>query len=159
MHGYDLLAEYQRQEVADWASISKAQLYYALKKLDGLGLLRGILHDGVARDRTVYRPTSTGLRALAGGLTDSAWANGRVAQPFLTWFGLSIHAPPEARSAILRARLRFLEQEITKEQQSLAYIATLKDARAVKGADIVRLTIEQLRVERTWVSGLIEAGG
>jgi hypothetical protein len=52
-----------------------------------------------------------------------------------------------------------LDQEITKEQRSLAYIATLKDARAVKGADIVRLTIEQLQVERTWVSGLIEAAG
>ena len=35
MHGYDLLAEYSRQEVADWASISKAQLYYALKNSMG----------------------------------------------------------------------------------------------------------------------------
>ncbi len=27
MHGYDLLAAYQRQEVEDWASVSKAQVY------------------------------------------------------------------------------------------------------------------------------------
>ena len=33
MHGYDLLAEYERQEVVDWASVSKAQLYYARAKL------------------------------------------------------------------------------------------------------------------------------
>jgi hypothetical protein len=41
------------------------------------------------------------------------------------------------------------QEMVPCEQRSLAYIATLKDARAVKGADIVRLTIEQLRVERT----------
>ena len=81
-----------------------------------------------------------------------AWANGRVAQPFLTWFGLSIHAPPRAKIKILRERLRFLDEEIAKEQRSLSYITTLTDARAITGAEIVRLTIQQLELERKWVS-------
>jgi DNA-binding PadR family transcriptional regulator len=155
MHGYDLLAEYTRQEVVDWASISKAQLYYALKKLDGLGYLKGTL-VGTSRDRTVYKPTAAGVRALSAGLSDMSWATGRIAQPFLTWFGLSIHAPLDSRTDILRARLRFLDQEIAKEQRSLTYIATLRDERAIKGAHIVRLTIEQLQLERDWVSELLE---
>ena len=36
MHGYELLGEYDRQEVVDWASVSKAQVYYALQKLAAL---------------------------------------------------------------------------------------------------------------------------
>jgi DNA-binding PadR family transcriptional regulator len=159
MHGYDLLAEYRRQEVADWASISKAQLYYALGKLEGLGLLRGEIQEGAARGRTVYRPTPAGLEALGGALADLGWAEGRVAQPFLTWFGLSIHASEAARATLLDARLAFLDREIAREEESLAYIATLDDPRAAKGADIVRLTVCQLRVERDWVAELLARTG
>jgi DNA-binding PadR family transcriptional regulator len=155
MHGYDLLAEYQRQEVADWASISKAQLYYALKKLNALKLLHGNIEDGAARDRTIYRSTEAGLAALAVGLADPNWAQCRVAQPFTTWFGLSIHAAPEVQKTVLHARLRFLVDEIAKEERSLVFIATLKDERAVKGASIVRLTIDQLQVELEWVKSLL----
>jgi len=159
MHGYDLLAEYARQEVADWASISKAQLYYALNKLAGLGLLCGTADQAEGRERTVFRPTTTGRSALEQALADPGWAAGRVAQPFMTWFGLSIHAAPDAQLALLQLRLRFLDREIAKEQASLVYIETLDDARAVKGADIVRLTISQLKVERDWVADLLTRPG
>jgi len=155
MHGYDLLSMYQRQEVADWASISKAQLYYALRKLDKLRFLEGTLEGGTARDRMVYKLTDAGLRALSVGLADPSWAEGRVAQPFTTWLGLSIHADPEVQKEVLKARERFLVDEIAKEEQSLIYIGTLKDERALKGANIVRLTISQLKVELEWVKGLL----
>ncbi|MET3119858.1 DNA-binding PadR family transcriptional regulator [Undibacterium sp. GrIS 1.8] len=155
MHGYDLLAEYQRQEVADWASISKAQLYYALKKLDAMKLLGGNTEDGAARDRTIYRPTADGLAALSAGLAATTWASSRVAQPFTTWFGLSVHASPEAQQEILRARLSFLVEEIAKEKRSLEFITTLSAPRALKGASIVQLTINQLQVELEWVKTLM----
>ena len=156
MHGYDLLAEYQRQEVADWASISKAQLYYALKKLNAMKLLIGNTEDGTARDRTIYRPTSDGLAALSAGLAATTWARSRVAQPFTTWFGLSVHATPEAQQKILKARLDFLVEEIAKENRSLEFIATLTGPRAIKGLSIVQLTINQLQVELEWVKRLME---
>lgn len=155
MHGYDLLSMYQRQEVADWASISKAQLYYALRKLDNLKFLEGNLQGGTARDRMVYKLTEAGLRALSSGLADPSWAQGRVAQPFTTWFGLSIHADLEVQKEMLYAREHFLVDEIAKEEQSLTYIGTLKDERAIKGANIVRLTISQLKVELEWARGLL----
>lgn len=157
MHGYDLLSEYQRQEVADWASISKAQLYYALKKLNGLGLLSELTESGGSRgDRVIYSVTATGRKALATGLTDRSWASGRIAQPFLTWFGLSIHASDKAQRKVLHQRMLFLDKEIAKEKGSLAYIETLTDARAMKGADIVRLTVQQLEIERAWLRELID---
>ena len=155
MHGYDLLAEYQRQEVADWASVSKAQLYYALNKLSDLMLLNGRAESGLGRERTVYAVTGSGLQALAQALGDPAWARGRVAQPFATWLGLSIHAQPDAPRTLLEARLEWLEAELDKERESLTYIKTLSSERAKRGADIVRLVIRQLEVEREWVAELL----
>ena len=155
MHGYDLMAEYRRQEVADWASVSKAQLYYALKKLAELDLIEGRTESAQARERTVYSVTITGRDALAHGLADTAWARGRVAQPFTTWLGLSIHAAPDVFQQLLEARRDWLNDEIAKERESLAYILTLSSARADRGADIVRLVIRQLEAERTWVKELL----
>jgi DNA-binding PadR family transcriptional regulator len=155
MHGYELLSEYQRQEVVDWASISKAQLYYALNKLSTLGLLRGSVEEGGPRERTVYRPTTLGRAALTKGLKKDAWAKSRVAQPFTTWLGLSIHASPDCERKLLRARLGFLEKEIEKEKHSAEYLSTQTDPRALRGADIVRLTLRQLQVEREWIVELL----
>ena len=53
MHGYDLISEYERQEVVDWASVSKAQVYYALQKLERLGLIEASADAVGARERTV----------------------------------------------------------------------------------------------------------
>jgi DNA-binding PadR family transcriptional regulator len=157
MHGYDLMAEYQRQEVADWASVSKAQLYYALNKLAELDLIQGHTESAQARERTVYAVTETGQKALVGGLADPAWARGRTAQPFTTWLGLSIHAAPDTFRNLLEARADWLAAEITKEQESLAFIETLSSARADRGADIVRLVIRQLEVEKDWVTDLMKS--
>lgn len=155
MHGYDLLSEYRRQEVEDWASISKAQLYYALKKLAGFALLEAEADDGAARDRAVYHVTDAGIHALRAGLGADAWSRSRQAQPFTTWFGLSVHADPADRQRLLNGRLVFLTEEIAKERQSLAFIETLEDERARAGAEIVRLILRQLEVEREWVHGLL----
>lgn len=157
MHGYDLLAEYQRQEVVDWASISKAQLYYALQKLAQRGLLEPVASDSGMRQRTVFMPTKAGRAALELGLADAAWASGRVPQPFTTWVGLSIHAKPSAVKKMLRARVEYLDREIDKEQSSLAYIQTLSAARARKGQRIVELVLIQLRVEKDWVLSMLDA--
>lgn len=156
MHGYDLLAEYKRQEVADWASVSKAQLYYALGKLADLSLIVGKGEAGVSRERTVFAPTEDGLRQLAEALADPAWAKARIAQPFATWMGLSMHAAPGTEQGLLRARLRFIEDEIAKEQESLKFIETLPGPRAQRGAHIVRLVIRQFEVEREWINDLLD---
>ena len=33
MHGYDISAELDRRLIRDWASVSRAQVYYSLEKL------------------------------------------------------------------------------------------------------------------------------
>lgn len=157
MHGYELLGEYERQEVADWASVSKAQVYYALQKLAELKLIapreRPIDDD---RERTVYRPTPEGRQALREGLAGAAWARSRVAQPFATWLGLSIHLPPEDVARMIAARRVFLVAEIERERASLGYIATLPSTRARAGEQVVRLVIAQLEAELAWLSTIAQ---
>jgi DNA-binding PadR family transcriptional regulator len=154
MHGYDLLAEYRRQEVVDWASVSKAQVYYALRKLDDSGLIAGKVEENGARDRVVYAPTDAGSAALKHALATGPWASMRVAQPFATWFGLSIHLDQAMLTQQITTRRTFLLAEIARETQSLAFIATLNSARARKGEAIVRLVIAQLQAERAWLDTL-----
>lgn len=159
MHGYELLGEYERQEVADWASVSRAQVYYAIQKLSTLKLIEP-KEDQTAdgpRDRTVYAPTSEGLRELSSSLTSVEWARTRIAQPFATWLGLSIHLSTTAVTRVMKARRVFLEEELSRERASLGFIRSLSSARAKAGERIVELVIRQLEAELEWIANFLKA--
>ena len=158
MHGYELLAEYERQEVTDWASVSKAQVYYAIQKLARLALIAETSPQNgeTGHERTVYRPTERGRKSLRSSLAREEWARARTPQPFSTWLGLSIHADVVDVRRVLNARKDFLAEELARETSSLAFIRTLTTPRANVGDAIVRLVIEQLRVELDWVEGLLK---
>jgi DNA-binding PadR family transcriptional regulator len=157
MHGYELLGEYDRQEVVDWASVSKAQVYYAIQKLARLKMIspKSQSKTETARDRTVYAPTDRGRSELVKSLTGSAWAHARVPQPFSTWLGLSIHLTRKEVDRLLLARQIFLRDELEREVASLAFIRTLDTPRAKAGDSIVRLVIRQIEVELEWVGDLL----
>ena len=154
MHGYDLISEYERQEVVDWASVSKAQVYYALQKLERLGLIEAAPDAEGARERTVYAPTAQGRAALADDLGHGDWAKGRTANPFATWLGLSIHAGADVLIPMIAARRQFLHDELTREQASLTYLMILTTARAMAGRRIVDLVIRTLEAELVWLDTL-----
>lgn len=153
MNGYELIGEYERQEVADWASVSKAQVYYAIQKLEGLALIAPTLQESStgSRERTIYLPTKTGSIELVKSLVNKEWAKARVAQPFSTWLGLSIHISAAEKRKVLRAREQFLQGEIAREKASLTYIETLDSPRAKVGYEIVKLVIRQFEAELEWI--------
>jgi DNA-binding PadR family transcriptional regulator len=159
MHGYELLGEYERQEVVDWASVSKAQVYYAIKKLAGLRLIKPVAGQpgGSDHDRTVYAPTAAGLTQLTASLESEDWARSRVAQPFATWLGLSIHVPARAFSRMIGNRRSFLEAELARERASLAFIKSLETPRARAGEKIVALVIRQIEAELAWIVEMMSA--
>ncbi len=158
MHGYELVGEYERQEVADWASVSKAQVYYAIQKLAELRLIQPQRSNSSDRDRTVFAPTAIGRKELAKGLASPEWAQSRIAQPFTTWLGLSIHLRDIEFGIVLDARKEFLEAELIKEIESLKFIQTLNSDRAKVGARIVDLVISQIKTELIWLAGLRNKG-
>jgi DNA-binding PadR family transcriptional regulator len=159
MNGYELIGEYERQEVADWASVSKAQVYYAIQKLESLSLVASSLQKPSAgsRDRTIYGPTKQGGTELSKALVNENWAKVRVAQPFSTWLGLSIHVSATEKRKVLQAREDFIKGEIDRERASLIFIKTLNSARAKVGYEIVGLVIRQFEVELEWIGELLGA--
>lgn len=154
MHGYDLISEYERQEVVDWASVSKAQVYYALQKLERLGLIETAPDAEGVRERTVFAPTEQGRIALAGDLGHTDWAKGRTANPFATWLGLSIHAGRDVIAPMIAARRQFLLEELAREKASLNFLMTLDSERARAGRLIVDLVIRTLEAEMNWLESL-----
>src|SRR3954464_3609028 len=86
MHGYELWAELERRQVAKWASITKTQVYYSLRKLEAAEHIE-TGDDDEARlgpERRVYRPTDGGRRLLSDQLAHAKWASQRPPDPFLT---------------------------------------------------------------------------
>jgi DNA-binding PadR family transcriptional regulator len=154
MHGYELIREYERQEVRDWASVSRPHVYYALKKLASTGHIVGSETRDGARRRSVYKVTSTGSAALADALADPAWAMSQVPSPFTTWLGLSIHARPADARSVVEVRRAFLADQIRKERKTLAAVAADDGARTGIAAVMVGLAISQFETELDWLKRL-----
>lgn len=160
MHGYDLVQQYERQEVRDWASVSKAQVYYALKKLEEGGLLSADdPEDNVdMRGKTVYRVTHEGKAALENELSESHWIEQRRPQPFTTWMGLSIHSLEDMRRNMIDRRRAFLESELHREQASYHLVAQMTTERSKAGLKIIALTIALIETEINWINSMHSEG-
>jgi DNA-binding PadR family transcriptional regulator len=156
MHGYELVKEYERQEVADWAMVSRAHVYYALQKLADCGHIEALESAGArdGRGKAVYRVTQAGKHALSAALGSEEWAQDRTPTAFNTWSGLAIHAREADRRRVLAARRVYLERQIAKEQRSAVDIAVDHGRRASIAAVMVGLCIEQFETELRWLAAL-----
>lgn len=159
MHGYELVKEYERQEVADWASVSRPHVYYALQKLADRGLISAVTMSSGPdpRGKAVYRLTAEGGRALSAALASEDWARQRMPTRFNTWLGLSIHARQADRRRVLAARREYLESQIAKEKQTAEEIKTDGSDRVYVAAAMVGLCIEQFELELRWLDKLEDA--
>ena len=155
MHGYAVVREYERQEVADWAAVSRPHVYYALAKLARRSLVvpvgEPVSAVATGRRRTVFAPSAAGHQALADRLADVAWAHARQPDPFTTWLGLSIHGRPAEVRIILEA---YLQGELAREEATLPLVQNDPSPRAAVGIHMVELRIRQLRVELDWLDNL-----
>jgi DNA-binding PadR family transcriptional regulator len=157
MHGYELLREFDQQEVTEWARVSRPHVYYALQKLARLGFTEPIPEKAVlvsTRGRTTYRVSALGKAALRKELGRASWAQATSPAPFSTWFGLSIHASPSQRRKMLVDRTAFLTAEIARKHETLKFIEGYDSARAPTGIQLVRLYIEQCSTELRWIESI-----
>jgi DNA-binding PadR family transcriptional regulator len=157
MHGYELLREFDQQEVTEWASVSRPHVYYALQKLARLGLILEVADTTSsisARSRAVFEVSTFGKKKLSEKLSESEWSIAKSPSPFSTWFGLSIHTRSSARRKIIAKRVIFLTSEIERKTQTIEFIRTYKSERAQTGVELVQLYIEQCRTELRWIETL-----
>jgi DNA-binding PadR family transcriptional regulator len=138
--------------VEKWALISKPQVYYSLRKLEASGRIAAERDDAptLGPERTVYRPTSLGRRALADALAREQWSTQRPPDPFLTWMILSWQARPRDFSAQIRRRRRFLEAQLAEDRAALEAVVA-ETSPTSDAAMVVRLSIKQFETELSWL--------
>jgi DNA-binding PadR family transcriptional regulator len=154
-HGYAVGAELARRQVEDWASVSRAQIYYSLEKLAKIGHIRATRDAKAATgpERAVYAITAAGTRALRAALADTGWATQRPPPPFLTWVLLAWYGDPADRARVIAERVRFLDTHIVRERDTIAAIAR-DDPQASTAILVVELLLAQFEVERAWLDRL-----
>lgn len=151
MHGYELWAELERRQVAKWASITRTQVYYSLRKLEAAAHVETV--DDTASlgpERRVYKPSDGGRRLLSDQLAQARWATQRPPDPFLTWLVLSWQARPRDFAAQIARRRKFVARQL--EEDSAALDAIIAETSPTSDAAmIVRLGIRQFEVELAWL--------
>jgi DNA-binding PadR family transcriptional regulator len=151
-HGYELWAELERRQVEKWASISKPQVYYSLRKLAAAKHISSARDDDAAQgpERRVYKPTESGRRMLSDALAQARWSTQRPPDPFLTWMVLSWQARPRDFTAQIARRRKFLEQQLAEDRAALAAVIG-ETSPTSDAALVVRLGIKQFETELAWL--------
>ena len=151
-HGYELWAELERRQVEKWASISKPQVYYSLRKLAAAKHILSARDDDGSQgpERRVYKPSESGRRMLADALAQARWATQRPPDPFLTWMVLSWQARPRDFTTQIARRRKFLAQQLAEDRAALA--AVIEETSSTSDAAlVVRLGIRQFELELAWL--------
>ncbi|MCB0411031.1 MAG: PadR family transcriptional regulator [Bdellovibrionales bacterium] len=158
MHGYEIVTELEARDVNDWASISRPQVYYSLKKLHSLKLIREASDSRTALgpDRTTFKINSKGSDGLANGLSELEWAQQRERPPFLTWMALSAHLPKTTIKKLFEARRSYLKSELSRESATLDSFKGKAGAMVIAGKLMVELTVRMFEVELDWLNSAQE---
>ena len=158
-HGYEVLRELARRDVADWAGVSRPQVYYSLRKLKEVGCttLTDPQTAKLGPERTVHRITRKGMSALKVSLAQDSWVEQRPPQPFMTWLALSVHLPPRAAAELVAKRRRYLRVQLEKEVATHEQLRKL-DGKLVRiGCLMTKLVISQFEGELKWLKTVEES--
>lgn len=149
LHGYGLVQLLEKSNVEEWASVSKPQVYYSLRKLAKSGYLEPVDDENPANgpERVVYRAAEKAQVAMRHHLSLESWATKRSPSQFTTWSALALHATEKTVREQIRIRIAFLEQEVAKEIQSMKDLdnATGRDVDVAKA--MIAIVIAQMRSE------------
>jgi DNA-binding PadR family transcriptional regulator len=153
MHGYQANLELERREIRDWAGVSRPQVYYSLEKLARAAFIRtsDSAEPAAGPERQSYETTAKGRAALAEALEREEWTTQRERPAFLTWLALSWQARPGTFQRQLERRLKFVEQELRCEKETLRSILEEVGHPYHEAAWMVGLMIDQFETELRWL--------
>jgi DNA-binding PadR family transcriptional regulator len=155
-HGYDLARTLEEREAADWAAISRPQVYYSLRKLERRRLIV-VAHDrakATGPERQVYRLARSARAALRRALDNADWVCQRPPPPFVTWVALAQYAPQGVVRERLDQRRAFLRGELEKEQRTRGEIETDSRLPNRLARSMVGFAIRQFQLELDWIDEL-----
>ncbi len=157
-HGHGMWGRLSDCDIEDWAEVSRAQVYYSIKKLADQKLICPVTNapSDTAREKQTWRITGEGRSALRKALASEHWITSRRVQPFVTWVGWSELATAAARRRTTSKRKAFLEQEVARERATLAEVRGLPaDTPALEVTiSMIRHAIRQFELELEWLDEL-----
>lgn len=155
MHGYELNQELQKDGAQEWACVSRAQIYYSIRKLLRKKWLEACDSGrSGGPERLKVQTTAAGRKAMQRTLRESWWAQQRERSPFATWFALSVMTGSSELSAGLRERRGFLRDQIARERETRK---SLDSAGESAGALLCELAVRRLETELAWINEVEQA--
>jgi DNA-binding PadR family transcriptional regulator len=153
MHGYQANTLLEFRKVREWAGVSRPQVYYSLDKLVRRELIRSVRAEGDAGGpvRHVFETTARGRAALADALERAEWADRKERPAFLTWLALSWQCRPGVFLKQVRRRQKFLESELTSQQEILSAVRKEVGHRFHEAVWMLSLDIDRVRTEIRWL--------
>lgn len=162
-HGYDIVASLERLDAGAGGGgkpeVSKAQIYYSLKKLLSLGYVLGAKDDGASGgpERETYRLSAPGHRAMGAAIASPDWPQERPPISFTTWLMVLGHAAPGDRASALKRRRAYIAQQTSHHRM----IVERNEQEGVQGdraaammAAAAKHAMEVLRMEREMLEAI-----
>lgn len=149
MHGYEVWQRLANSDVQDWASVSRAQVYYSLRKLLGTEYLERVDEDQPSRgpERATVSATCAAHEAVADALAKPFWTKRDPPSPFVTWSALALNADLKVTAEQIARRRDILEREIEREEATVEALSGLTDKDARLGHALTKMSIARMRAE------------
>src|SRR6266700_1502315 len=153
MYGYQANMELKRREIWDWAEVSQPQVYYSVKKMARMGLLRKLdpCEPKARLDRDTFETTEQGREALADTLEREEWTTQRDRPAFLTWLALSWLARPGIVQKQIQLRHKFVASELKREKDTLQDVLREGGHQHHEAVWMLGLIIEHFKSELAWL--------
>lgn len=149
MHGYEVWQRLSDSDVGDWASVSRAQVYYSLAKLQKTKFLERLDADRDSKgpERTTVCATPAAERAVAEALATPAWTRRDPPSPFTTWSALARSAGIAVIDDQIARRRAVLKAEIDREEATLTHLENASVQDADIGHALAKMAIARMRAE------------
>ena len=149
LHGYEVWQRLTDSDVSDWASVSRAQVYYSLAKLQKTKLLKRLDADRGSKgpERTTLCATPAARRAVAEALATPVWTTRDPPSPFTTWSALALSAETAVIDDQIARRRAVLEAEIDREEATSAILEKAAVPDAIVGHALANIAIARMRAE------------
>lgn len=159
MHGYEVWQRLTESDVHDWTSVSRAQVYYSLRKLAKTPYLEHTNGEEPSKgpERTTVRVTPLAAVAIGEELRKSYWIQRDPPSPFVTWSALAGNAEQEEAEHQIEQRKATLRAEITREETTLEVLGSIVGKDAAIGRALVRIAIARMSAELDALDGLVQA--
>lgn len=159
MHGYEVWQRLSDSDVGDWASVSRAQVYYSLTKLQKTRFLERLDADRDSKgpERTTVCATPAAETAVAEALAAPNWMKRDPPSPFTTWSALARGAGAAVIDDQIAKRRAVLEAEIDRERATLVMLEKAAVQDADVGHALAKIAIARMSAELNELGGLEQA--